>query len=204
MLFVVRSLTYRNPVVDLRALGNRNFALGCMLSFVTGIGIFTTIYLTPLFLGYVRGFSAWQTGMAIFSTGVASLVGMPVYIMLARKFDPRWLMMFGLACFGLAMWSYSFITHDWGAARAAAAADPARLPAGVRRRAERHARPRQPAAGAAEIRQRAVQHDAQPRRRRRHRGQRGDHQRPDQPALPDDRRAPDAGQRRDGALRAAA
>ena len=23
--------------------------------------------------------------------------------------------MFGLACFGLAMWSYSFITHDWGA-----------------------------------------------------------------------------------------
>jgi DHA2 family multidrug resistance protein len=25
-------------------------------------------------------------------------------------------MMFGLACFGLAMWSYSFITNDWGAA----------------------------------------------------------------------------------------
>ena len=68
-LFVARSLTYRNPVVDLRALANRNFALGCVLSFVTGIGIFTTIYLTPLFLGYVRGFSAWQTGIAIFSTG---------------------------------------------------------------------------------------------------------------------------------------
>src|SRR5581483_6214749 len=51
-LFVARSLTYRNPVVDLRALAGRNFALGCLLSFVTGIGIFTTIYLTPLFLGY--------------------------------------------------------------------------------------------------------------------------------------------------------
>ena len=114
-LFVVRSLTYRNPVVDLRALANRNFALGCVLSFVTGIGIFTTIYLTPLFLGYVRGFSAWQTGTAIFSTGVASLIGTPVYIALARRYDGRWLMMFGLACFGLAMWSYSFITHDWGA-----------------------------------------------------------------------------------------
>ena len=116
LLFVLRSLTYRNPVVDLRALGNRNFALGCLLSFVTGVGIFTTIYLTPLFLGYVRGFSAWQTGTAIFSTGVASLVGTPVYILLARRFDTRWLMMFGLACFGLSMWSFSFITHDWGAA----------------------------------------------------------------------------------------
>jgi DHA2 family multidrug resistance protein len=116
ILFVARSLTYRNPVVDLRALGNRNFALGCLLSFITGVGIFTTIYLTPLFLGYVRGFSAWQTGTAIFSTGIASLLGTPVYIVLARKFDVRWLMMFGLACFGLSMWSFSFITHDWGAA----------------------------------------------------------------------------------------
>ncbi|MBV8427147.1 MAG: DHA2 family efflux MFS transporter permease subunit, partial [Hyphomicrobiales bacterium] len=97
LLFVIRSLTFPRPVVDLRAFGNRNFALGCILSFVTGIGIFSTIYLTPLFLGYVRGFSAWQTGIAIFSTGAASLLGVPVYILLARKFDTRWLMMFGLA-----------------------------------------------------------------------------------------------------------
>src|SRR5258705_1509136 len=117
VLFVARSLTYRNPVVDLRALTNRNFAVGCVLSFVTGIGIFTTIYLTPLFLGYVRGFSAWQTGTAIFSTGAASLIGTPIYIALARRYDGRWLMMFGLACFGLAMWSYGFITHDWGTAQ---------------------------------------------------------------------------------------
>jgi MFS transporter, DHA2 family, multidrug resistance protein len=115
VLFVGRSLTFHNPVVDLRALTNRNFFLGCLLSFITGIGIFTTIYLTPLFLGYVRGFSAWQTGIAIFSTGVASLAGVPVYILLARKYDLRWLMMFGLASFGASMWFYSFITHDWGA-----------------------------------------------------------------------------------------
>ena len=50
--------------MDLRALGDRNFLLGCILSFVTGIGMFATIYLTPLFLDYVRGYShgrpAWQ------------------------------------------------------------------------------------------------------------------------------------------------
>jgi DHA2 family multidrug resistance protein len=115
-LFLIRSLTYAHPVVDLRAFRNRNFALGCFLSFVTGIGIFSTIYLTPLFLGYVRGFSAWQTGVAIFSTGAAALVGVPVYVALGRRLDLRWLMMFGLACFGLSMWSFSFITHDWGSA----------------------------------------------------------------------------------------
>jgi DHA2 family multidrug resistance protein len=113
VLFVIRSLTFPRPVVDLRALKNRNFAVGSFLSFVTGIGIFSTIYLTPLFLGYVRGFSAWQTGLAIFSTGAASLIGVPVYILLAKRFDTRWLMMFGLALFGLSMWSFSLITSQW-------------------------------------------------------------------------------------------
>jgi DHA2 family multidrug resistance protein len=51
----------------------------------------------------VRGFSAWQTGIAIFSTGAASLVGVPVYVTPARKIDTRWLMMFGLASFAAAM-----------------------------------------------------------------------------------------------------
>jgi DHA2 family multidrug resistance protein len=54
--------------------------------------------------------------MAVFSTGMASLVGVPVYVMLAKRFDTRWLMMIGLASFGLSMWSFSFITHEWGAA----------------------------------------------------------------------------------------
>jgi DHA2 family multidrug resistance protein len=116
IVFVIRSLTFARPVVDLRALGNRNFLLGCILSFITGVTIFSTIYLTPLFLGYVRGYSAWQIGVAIASTGAASLIGVPVYIALARKFDMRWLMMPGMACLGLSMWSFTFITHDWGAA----------------------------------------------------------------------------------------
>jgi MFS transporter, DHA2 family, multidrug resistance protein len=112
-LFVIRSLTFAHPVVDLRALKNRNFAVGCFLSFVTGIGIFSTIYLTPLFLGYVRGYSAWQIGVAVFATGAASMVGTLFYVLLARKFDTRWLMMFGLALFGLSMWAFSDITSDW-------------------------------------------------------------------------------------------
>lgn len=112
--FIARCLVIPNPVVDFRALANRNFAVGCFLSFVVGIGMFATIYLTPLFLGYVRGYSAWQTGIAVFSTGIASLAGVPVYIYLAKRVDLRWLMLGGMACFGLGMWSFSFITSDWG------------------------------------------------------------------------------------------
>ncbi len=114
LAFVTRCLTHPNPVVDLRALGDRNFALGCVLSFATGIGIFSTIYLVPLFLAYIRDFSAWQIGLATFATGAASLAGVPVYVALGRRYDLRWLMMFGLACFALSMWSFTYITHEWG------------------------------------------------------------------------------------------
>src|SRR5450432_747501 len=82
------------PVVDLRALKSRNFALGSFFSFVTGIGIFATIYLTPLFLGLVRGYSPQQIGWAVFSTGLFQVCAIPVYAFSTRYIDLRWLMMF--------------------------------------------------------------------------------------------------------------
>jgi MFS transporter, DHA2 family, multidrug resistance protein len=112
--FVVRSLTYAYPIVDLRALKSLNFSLGCLFSFVTGIGIFSTIYLTPLFLALVRGFSASQIGLTVFTTGIFQLCSIPIYTALARRFDLRWLLMVGLALFAVSMWSFSPITHDWG------------------------------------------------------------------------------------------
>ncbi len=115
--FLWRSLTYAQPLVDLRALKERNFALGCFFSFATGIGIFATIYLTPVFLGRVRGFSAFEIGMAVFSTGVFQLLSIPLYAMLANRVDLRILMMGGIGAFALSMWQFAPITHDWGAAQ---------------------------------------------------------------------------------------
>ncbi len=112
--FIWRSLTAARPVVDLRALKSRNFSLGCFFSFVTGVGIFATVYLTPLFLGRVRGFSALEIGYAVFSTGLFQVCAIPFYTYLARRIDLRWLMMFGLACFAVGMWNFTPITHDWG------------------------------------------------------------------------------------------
>jgi DHA2 family multidrug resistance protein len=112
--FIWRSLTAARPVVDLRALKHRNFALGSFFSFVTGIGIFATIYLTPQFLGRVRGFSALDIGLAVFSTGLFQVCAIPFYTFLARRIDLRWLMMAGLAGFAASMWNFAPITHDWG------------------------------------------------------------------------------------------
>jgi len=113
--FIARSLTVARPIVDLRALKDRNFALGSLFSFITGIGIFATIYLTPLFLGRVRGYGALDIGLAVFSTGVFQVMSIPLYAFLASRFDLRWILFAGLALFALSMWEFMPITHDWGA-----------------------------------------------------------------------------------------
>ncbi|MBV8636272.1 MAG: MFS transporter, partial [Burkholderiaceae bacterium] len=79
------------------------------------VGIFSTIYLTPVFLGRVSGYSALQIGLAVFSTGVFQVMAIPIYSFFATRVDLRWLMMVGMALFALSMWEFSPITHDWSA-----------------------------------------------------------------------------------------
>jgi DHA2 family multidrug resistance protein len=112
--FVIRSLTYAHPIVDLRAFASRNFCLGCWFSFVTGVGIFSLIYLTPLFLGHVRGFVAWQIGAAILWAGPFQLATVPIYSFLANRLDLRLLLMIGLMCFGISLWLFTPIMNQWG------------------------------------------------------------------------------------------
>jgi DHA2 family multidrug resistance protein len=112
--FIIRCLTFSRPVVDLRALASRNFALGCWFSFVTGVGQFSMIYLIPVFLGSVRGFSSSQIGIAMLSAGVFQLCTIPIYSMFANRVDLRWLLMFGLACYGMSMWLFTFMMNQWG------------------------------------------------------------------------------------------
>lgn len=103
--FVRRSLIVEAPVVDLRSFANRSFAVGCLLSFVLGIGLFGSVYLMPVFLAFVRGHDALEIGTIMLVTGVAQLLMAPVAVALERRVDARLLTGFGFALFaaGLAM-----------------------------------------------------------------------------------------------------
>ena len=69
--FVRRSLSAQTPVVDLSNFANRSFAVGCILSFVLGIGLFGSVYLMPVYLAFVRGHGAFEIGTIMLVTGVA-------------------------------------------------------------------------------------------------------------------------------------
>jgi MFS transporter, DHA2 family, multidrug resistance protein len=76
--FVYRTLRTRRPLVDLRTFGDRNFSIGCLLSFVLGIGLFGSVYLMPVFLAYARDHDALQIGEIMLVTGMAQLASSPM------------------------------------------------------------------------------------------------------------------------------
>jgi DHA2 family multidrug resistance protein len=113
VLFFWRTLTARQPIVDLTAFGNRNFATGAFFSFVMGIGLYGLTYLYPVFLSRVRGYSSMMIGETMFVTGIAMFIAAPIVGRLSAKLDPRILMAAGFAGFALGTWQASFVTKDW-------------------------------------------------------------------------------------------
>jgi DHA2 family multidrug resistance protein len=90
VLFFARSLTHRNPIVELRVFGYGNFAAGCALAMLVGVGLYSPVFLQPLFLGQVRGYSALEIGHTMFAQGMAMFFTAPIVSRLAIKLsDPR-------------------------------------------------------------------------------------------------------------------
>jgi DHA2 family multidrug resistance protein len=113
-LFFRRVLTYRQPIVDLRAYLNRNFAFGCFFTFVVGIGMYGTTYLVPLFLAQVRGYSALQIGLTIIVTGLVTMVMSPLSTRIARLLDLRLMLAIGLGLFAVSMYLTATLTNQTG------------------------------------------------------------------------------------------
>ena len=102
-------------MVDLRALADRDFALGCALSFVLGIGLYGSVYLMPVFLAYVRGHGALMIGETMLVTGAVQLISTPLVVGLERRLSARILTCFGFLMFaaGLAMSAFETPRSDY-------------------------------------------------------------------------------------------
>lgn len=95
--FIRRTLRVGHPLVDLRCFADRNFTIGCILSFVLGIGLFGSVYLMPVFLAFVRDHNALKIGTIMLVTGVAQLSIAPVAVALEQRNDARLLTAAGFA-----------------------------------------------------------------------------------------------------------
>jgi MFS transporter, DHA2 family, multidrug resistance protein len=112
--FALRTLRNPSPLVELRNFSDRSFVIGCMLSFVLGVGLFGSVYLMPVYLAFVRGHNALQIGTIMLVTGLAQLLTAPLAVWLEQKVEPRLLTAAGFALFAVGLAMSAFQTPQTG------------------------------------------------------------------------------------------
>jgi DHA2 family multidrug resistance protein len=112
--FFWRAFTQKNPAVDLTIFKDRNFSVGALVATVVGFGLFGSVFLTPLFLGQIRGFSAIEIGQIMSVGGLAMFVAGPIAGMLIRKIDPRIVMVIGLILAATGLYFNANLTSQSG------------------------------------------------------------------------------------------
>lgn len=112
--FLWRSFAYHNPIIEFRAFQNRNFFAGTMFTFVMGMNLFGASFILPLFLGRVGGMSAGDIGAIMGIGGLAMFFAGPLIGRIVQLFDPRILMVGGMAMSAGGLWTAHALTPEWG------------------------------------------------------------------------------------------
>lgn len=113
--FVVWELDHPDPAVDLRVFADASFRTASTVNVAIGVGLMGGMFMLPLFLQQLVGFTATQTGIVLVPGALATAVAMPICGRLSDRYDPRVLSGFGLAVFALSMWMMSRLDGRAGA-----------------------------------------------------------------------------------------
>jgi DHA2 family multidrug resistance protein len=111
-IFLWRELTAKRPLVDLKLFLRRNFALGSVANVALGFGLYGSVYIVPVYLAQIQGYSAWQIGQAMMWLGLPQLLIIPFVPQLMQRFDPRVILGIGLALFATSCLMNSSMSYD--------------------------------------------------------------------------------------------
>jgi MFS transporter, DHA2 family, multidrug resistance protein len=101
------------PVIDLRVLKDRNFALSTATMYAVGFALYGSTVILPIFLQTILGYTATLSGLALSPGGIATMIAMPIVgRLLFLKFPPRWLVVGGLLISSTAMFRMAGFNLD--------------------------------------------------------------------------------------------
>ncbi|BDA79559.1 multidrug MFS transporter [Leptospira kobayashii] len=100
-LFLLRESKIVYPLLDLGIFKNKRFVSACIVSFFYGAGLYGSVYLVPLFVQLVAGFTAAQAGMLLIPGGFALGVIMLVAGRLTDMYQSYKIIIVGLSLFAI-------------------------------------------------------------------------------------------------------
>jgi DHA2 family multidrug resistance protein len=103
-------LKTQDPIVELRLMGERNFAICILLMFALGAVLNGSNLLLPQFLQAMMGYTATLAGYSMSPSGFVLMALMPVSGLLVAKVQPRWIIATSFLILAYGMWLSRGIT----------------------------------------------------------------------------------------------
>jgi DHA2 family multidrug resistance protein len=113
-LLIWRELTIDEPIIDFRVLKSRQLTAGVLFAGGMGLALYGSIFVLPIFLQQLHGFTAWQTGKVILPGAIASAITMAFVGRNAGRLDARYTVTAGSVLFLGAMLMLAHLSLDAG------------------------------------------------------------------------------------------
>jgi MFS transporter, DHA2 family, multidrug resistance protein len=107
-------LSRKDPIVDLRLLGRRQFAASFVVMLTVGAILFSSTQILPQLLQLNFGYTATWAGLALMPGGLVMLTLMPLVGQLTRFVPAKWMILFGLICVAAGLWHVTSLSPDAG------------------------------------------------------------------------------------------
>lgn len=69
---LVRELTTEHPVIDFHVMRRKGFAVGCVLAAANTMSLYGLVFLFPVYAQNLLGWTAWQSGLAVLPSSLAT------------------------------------------------------------------------------------------------------------------------------------
>jgi DHA2 family multidrug resistance protein len=107
LMFVTHELTVAKPVVNLRVLANGAFVSALLISTAVSMVVFATLYLLPIYMQDILGFSATDAGLTLLPRALVMMACFPLVGMVYNKLPARLLIGCGLLAIAASSWQTS-------------------------------------------------------------------------------------------------
>ncbi|WP_419785558.1 DHA2 family efflux MFS transporter permease subunit [Pseudodesulfovibrio sp.] len=114
VILIYWELRYKEPVVNLRVLKNRNLTLGSVMGLIFGVSLFGTTFILPQYTQNILGYPAFESGLALAPRALVLLCVMPIVGWAYPRVGARAMVMGGIVIIMYSYWELTKLTVTAG------------------------------------------------------------------------------------------
>ncbi|WP_217556603.1 DHA2 family efflux MFS transporter permease subunit [Paenibacillus sp. GbtcB18] len=111
-LFIVRELTAKNPLLNLRVFKYNMFSLSTVVSCIVNMAMFGASILVPIYVQNIRGYSPIEAGLLMLPGALLMGVMSPISGALFDRFGIKPLAFIGLTITAITTWQFAHLNAD--------------------------------------------------------------------------------------------